>query len=164
MLLKWGYSGLRVVALALLLAQGVGCIIIPVPHSEMVLPGSRGMITPSHTAFVQLGSTTREEVLLQLGDPDYRWHDDRVIAYVSLSSNLSLLVATIRGGGVGEWPLFRFVLFEMDTAGHVVRVELKLEPPAEITYSAHASFVKELETSWPDSHATSNAGGQGGGP
>ncbi len=59
-----------------------GCIIYP-QFARVSPPGpGRGEVAREDIHALRLGSTTREEVLLFLGEPDLRRDDDRCFAYV----------------------------------------------------------------------------------
>jgi len=53
-----------------------GCVIIPTPAH-----GGKGVVSAEVVQSFILGKTTRAEVLLQLGSPNYRFDQDRFIAY-----------------------------------------------------------------------------------
>lgn len=60
-----------------------GCIVLPIPTSKHTPReyGTRGRIEQSALSFIESGVTTREDVLLRLGEPDVVWHDERFFAY-----------------------------------------------------------------------------------
>lgn len=55
-----------------------GCLVIPVDYTEY---GSRGNVTEKTAATLQPGTTTKEEILLRLGEPDWKSPEDRQIGY-----------------------------------------------------------------------------------
>src|SRR4030043_640549 len=63
-------------ALALVLQ---GCIYIPMPQHSLV--AGRGMIEPEDTHDLQVGSTTREAILLQFGEPDATLNQQKIFVY-----------------------------------------------------------------------------------
>lgn len=65
---------------AFLYSLCVGCLIIPrLEHTPVYF--SRGQIDATALEFMGLGSTSREEVLLKLGEPDAVWEDERHFLY-----------------------------------------------------------------------------------
>ena len=70
--------------LALLLFFCCGCIVVPIPtkeHQRDDLPG-RTNITPQDIAALRAGETTREAVLLNLGNPDGVFDRERTFVYL----------------------------------------------------------------------------------
>jgi hypothetical protein len=63
-------------AVGLLLLSG--CLILP---TDYYTTDSRRNLSPQVTNTVQIGSTTREEMLLALGEPDYATDDGRRLGY-----------------------------------------------------------------------------------
>lgn len=69
----------------LALSLQTGCLIWPFPTGDML--AGRGRITPQYVSSLQVGRSTREDVLLHLGEPDevvdggrtlvYRWTEVR---------------------------------------------------------------------------------------
>lgn len=69
----------RVLASLVVVGQlAQGCLIIPVPHQAA---GSRGTIGEERARFLRAGETTREEVLLTLGEPEEVLDDERFFVY-----------------------------------------------------------------------------------
>jgi len=105
-------------ALALVLQ---GCIYIPMPQHSLL--AGRGMIEPEDTHDLQVGSTTREAILLQFGEPDatlnqqkifvYRW--TRVQGYFAIGGGYSAYV-----GPIGKTTL---LMFEFDAQNLLKRFE-----------------------------------------
>jgi len=70
------WLGLVTVTAGLLLLGG--CLIIPVDYYA---PGSRRNITKQTTNLFQIGISTREDILLALGEPDFASVDGQRIGY-----------------------------------------------------------------------------------
>ncbi len=70
---SWRRAAPAVVALLL-----AGCLIIPTDYTA---PTSRHNVTADTAAKLQPGVTTKEEVLLQLGEPDVASSDERQLGY-----------------------------------------------------------------------------------
>jgi outer membrane protein assembly factor BamE (lipoprotein component of BamABCDE complex) len=109
-----------------------GCVVVPVPtgkHTPQVF-NTRGEIDAAALGFMHPGSTDKEEVLLQLGEPDGIWQDERYFLYrwVSVTGGYLICVAADPyGGGSGGLiaPLKRKrydLLIEFDDKGVVKRI------------------------------------------
>ena len=58
-----------------------GCIVVPIPHEEYAYRDasySPRVIIPADMQFIDPGVTTREQVLLHLGEPDNSWDQVRI--------------------------------------------------------------------------------------
>lgn len=76
------------------------CIVIPVP--EYGAAGSRGNITKETADRFQVGVTTKEDVMLQLGEPDYATEDGRRIGYAWTRVKGWWFVGAYYTGAAGE--------------------------------------------------------------
>jgi hypothetical protein len=129
-------------------AVPAGCVVVPVPHEEGPVAGSRRVIDEADTGGMRPGVTRREEVLLRLGEPDMRWREDRVLVYRWTTSNLLLLMAA--GGGyqaaVGaiDSPISYFLLAEFDERHTLRRFETKTAPP----FVAGDAYAERLYREW----------------
>ena len=91
-----GLATSLVAAGTLLLA---GCIIIPVNYHEF---GSRQNISERTAAHLQPGVTTKEEVFLQLGEPDHVSDDGRRLGYAWGKVRALVLVGGGYSGAIAE--------------------------------------------------------------
>jgi hypothetical protein len=103
-----------------LLATVSGCIIVPIPRSAAE-SGTRGAIGSDDLEFVRDGVTTGEDVLWELGEPDYI--DSRHLVYGWCSSRMDLYFvyaipagpyAAAVGGGRYRSQSNEYLLFELD--------------------------------------------------
>lgn len=97
-----------------------GCIYIPMPeHGDL---GTRGRLEKTTLDPILAGKTTREEVLLQLGEPDFVDGEDRIFVY-----HWSMVVGYlwVWPDIEGKIPRQHFFLIEFDDHGIVKRYELK---------------------------------------
>ncbi len=76
-----------------------GCLIIPVNYTA---PGSRGNVTTETGSSIQSGVTSREEVLLHLGEPDHVSDDGRRIGYAWTKVRALWFVGGLGGAASGE--------------------------------------------------------------
>ena len=115
---------IRVLLLICLLTPG--CLIVPtVRHSRS--DQHRWMITEESIEFIELGSTTRTQVLLKLGEPDYVWDDGARFLYYWKTTDAVFLWAVGYGysGAAGaedigwDWGLY----LRFDPAGIIQEVE-----------------------------------------
>jgi hypothetical protein len=75
-----------------------GCIIIPVDYHAT---GSRHNVTSESTNALCIGVTTREDVLLTLGEPDFVSEDSRRFGYLWTKVKAIWAVASYGGSGAG---------------------------------------------------------------
>src|SRR5687768_11344195 len=109
-----------------------GCVAAPIPHPEYRIQTSRRPITTNDTLAMRPGTTTRGDVLCVLGEPDYWWDNERVLAYQWTTSNLGIAWAAGGGyqGAAGfiDIPIHHFLLISFDAQHRVKQVEFH-EPP-----------------------------------
>jgi len=108
-----------------LLAMGAGilllggCLIIPTNYHT---PGSRHNITGQTTNLFQIGITTREEILLALGEPDFASVDGQRLGY-RWSKVEALLIVTSYGSGSGAEFVHSYLIeASFDPSNRVSRV------------------------------------------
>ncbi len=94
-----------------------GCVLLP----EHGLLAGRGKVEEADIAFLKIGVTTREDVVLRFGEPDIVLFDQQILAYywaVSVGYFYSYV-----GDGT-FWRNFLFLL-EFDDKGRLKRAEIK---------------------------------------
>ncbi len=108
----------------LILVSAWGCVIIPLP--EHGLSAGRGKIGEADIAFLKVGETSREDVVLRFGEPDAVLFDQRILAYLWAVSAGYGVVGTISGGGASGGPIRNHYLFmlEFDDEGRLRRAEM----------------------------------------
>ena len=84
------------------LSLQAGCLVWPFPTGQLL--AGRGRITPQYAATLQVGVTTREEVLLRLGEPDEVLAGGRVLVYRWTEARGFLAAAGGYGAGVVAVP------------------------------------------------------------
>jgi hypothetical protein len=120
-----GRARRRRTAAALIAAAllGPGCIVLPIPAPEHGRVAGTGEVPPE--ASFPPGETTREEVLLRLGQPAAVLCDERVLAYQWTVAHGWVLVATGYGyagaGAVFPIPKSYVAVFRFDDAGRLLR-------------------------------------------
>jgi len=101
-----------------------GCIVVPVP-TERHTPKSahtRGEIEKRSLEFLQAGSTTREEVLWEFGEPDALSEDERYFLYRWLTVAGYVYMGTYSGDAVAHMGTKRHdMVLEFDERGVLVR-------------------------------------------
>ena len=98
-----------------------GCIILPVPPYYSRALGTRGYIASETVEFIHDGSTTKEEVLLELGEPDRTWNDKKRFLYL-----WKMVVAWWISYNVGgDIPVTYLFLIEFDENDIVKRHEIR---------------------------------------
>jgi outer membrane protein assembly factor BamE (lipoprotein component of BamABCDE complex) len=116
-----------------------GCV-LPIP-SHKVLAGTP--VTEEQLAFIQLGETTKENVLARLGEPQIIWEDAHIFVYEWEVRHGILLWAVGAGysGGFGATDLrTRYVLIiQFDGTGRLQRFERAVRPPLK----SYGDFLRE---------------------
>ena len=109
-----------------------GCIVVPIPHEEYAYRDasySPRVIIPADMQFIDPGVTTREQVLLHLGEPDNSWDQDRIFFYRWEMTNAMVFWAWAIGygysgagdAGVNEVPHAHYLVVEFDRGGVMKR-------------------------------------------
>jgi hypothetical protein len=124
-----------------------GCMVIPTPEHGLL--AGRGEIKETDLEFLQIGTTTREDVLLRFGEPDWVSSDQCVLAFhwrVSKGVWLVIAAGPYGAGGVagGDIPKTYLFMLEFNPAGRLRRYD--------ISGSIWSPVEKRLQTwSAPDS-------------
>lgn len=119
---RWGNLAIPFLALASLSFHG--CVIIPTP--EHGLASGRGQITEADTGSLEVGKTTREEVLLRFGEPSASLDDEKIFIYDwSVIIGYWGAAAYVAVGG-GNFTKRYQVTLEFDERGRLERHERTL--------------------------------------
>ncbi len=114
----------------LLLVISAGCVVIPIPLPETPVAGKE--ITGEQASFITPGSTHREDVIRELGQPYAEFPDLRILAYSwDMHAGVVLWGAGgPGGGGVGGTAVYKYysLLIAFDPADRVVTFE-KIRSP-----------------------------------
>jgi outer membrane protein assembly factor BamE (lipoprotein component of BamABCDE complex) len=118
---------ISLVCLACVLICGC-CGVLPIPTAKHTPKryGTRGEIERRALLFVKAGSTTREDVLLNLGEPDLAWGDETYFAYRWITVN-GYVVAWMGDGHTADGESFPIgkarhdLVIEFDEDGRVAR-------------------------------------------
>ncbi len=105
-----GTGSYVLILLGLLLS---GCIYVPLPPS--VVDSCHQHIFEDPSSEISIGSTSRAEILLMLGEPDYSYRDDRLFVYINRQgrSGTGVLVSNVGLAGYDRFTLHRlFVTFD----------------------------------------------------
>src|SRR5215469_13361685 len=132
---RWRHTDLRRVLVGLMaasLANLAGCVILPIPvaRSSGAVATYRSNVDDQVSATLVRGSTTRRQVLLDLGEPDGRGADDRWFTYQSVSRRGGLHWAYIIGaeggggsiGSIDNWDTARRLTIRFDDRGVVSNI------------------------------------------
>ncbi len=124
----------------LILVSVPGCIIIPMPEHDLL--AGRGKIGEEDIAFLKIGETSREDVVLRFGEPDVILFDQRILAY---SWAVSVGYAAVFAPGGGGAPLGKHYLFmlEFDDEGKLRRGEIN---SSWLSQNLHKQAMKWFET------------------
>jgi len=84
-----------------------GCIIIPIPipHPSANY-ANRAPIEEESLGFLKVGSTKKEEVVLNLGPPNYTRDNERDFIYQWYTESALILIVGTIGGGYGEKKIY----------------------------------------------------------
>jgi len=107
-----------------------GCIIIPIPIPEHTADYSRAPIGEESLGFLKVGSTKKEEVVLNLGPPNYTRDNERNFIYRwNTKSEIVWVGGMIGGGGTRTVTTYYTyqLLIEFDDIGIVKSLERKEE-------------------------------------
>ncbi|MCG3134799.1 MAG: hypothetical protein HMLKMBBP_02180 [Planctomycetes bacterium] len=144
---------LAAAALSAALSAGLGaCVAVPYPREPEILPSRLaphvGADRDVAGAFT-VGSTTREEVLLRIGEPDRTKDGGRVLLWLGRELRMGLAYAVLVPGlGAGVLPdertpgAFVALALAFDDRGVLVRRAEPREPRVSVTSGA---FFDELE-------------------
>ncbi|MCI0748640.1 MAG: hypothetical protein L0Y58_24795 [Verrucomicrobia subdivision 3 bacterium] len=94
----WSWAGASAVLASCLVS---GCVIVPVPVNHHTA-ASRTNVQTDDILWLVPGQTTREEVLLRLGEPDAVTEDDLSMSYRWEKIRLGLFAAVFAGYGGGS--------------------------------------------------------------
>jgi hypothetical protein len=119
------------------------CIITPtVPHTPFGTE-HRGEVGEGDFLALAMGSTTREDVLLLLGEPDLRRDDDRIFAFVWDEAWLFFAAAGMGGGGVaGEATRHLALMVSFDESGRLARKEVLKQPQTGLDKDWYSQLEK----------------------
>jgi outer membrane protein assembly factor BamE (lipoprotein component of BamABCDE complex) len=105
----------------IVLATFPGCVIIPTPEHDLL--AGRGEIDESDIAFLEVGKTTREDVLLRFGEPDMVLDEECILAYYWMVSHGYWFVGGYYSGTGGVIPKNYVFMLEFDEEGRLKRFE-----------------------------------------
>ena len=103
-----------------------GCLVIPVDQATV---GSRDKISEDTIAAFQVGVTTRKDVVLRLGEPDYVTEDERQLQYFwSRIYMIWAVVGQTGNGAVGDVGKKYTLLVTFSPEGLLQQTELVKAP------------------------------------
>jgi len=98
-----------------------GCVVLPVDYHAS---GSRMNVNQATESHLQPGVSTKEDVLLLLGEPDFCSEDGQTIGYSWTKVGVLWIVGTRYGGGEGEIGKNYVLEIVFDASNRVARTEL----------------------------------------
>lgn len=123
-----GFFGILV---AMILCLSTGCLIIPVDYHDR---GVRHNINTQTRDTLQSGVTTKEEVFLTLGEPDFASEDGQRLGYAWTKVKALIIWASYGGSGGGEEVKRSYVLdVSFDASNRVSEVRLLKEWGSQVT-------------------------------
>jgi outer membrane protein assembly factor BamE (lipoprotein component of BamABCDE complex) len=126
------------IVLAAILACVVlaGCLVVPVDYHAT---GSRHNITMEATNVLRVGVTTREEVLLTLGEPDFVSEDGQRFGYLWTKVKAIWAVASYGPGAGGEFTRSYLIETSLDRSNRVSDVRLQQKWGESVTGTPDAA-------------------------
>jgi len=112
----------RILFPLLLMLFSSACIVIPTPEHRI---GGRVPCDDEKTTFIVKETTTKEEVLLKLGEPDLVLNRERIFVYRWEMVAAYFFVGGYGGGTGGPIPRHHFLIIEFDDKNRVSRHELR---------------------------------------
>jgi hypothetical protein len=103
------------------------CIAVPIPVDH-----TRGRAVGPKTP-IEIGITTREEIVARAGQPDAIWEDERVFAYSWEHAKQLVIVVWLRGENEHYAYDEEMLLIQFDAPGRVARAE-RVERPGSMSY------------------------------
>lgn len=130
------------ILLAAVLSGTQGCVVIPTPKVGHH-PASRENVNDQTPERIRVGVTTREEILLMLGEADYVSPDEEVLSYGwnKLAAVLFFMVPPYSGGGGPIAGRSRFLIISFDKSGVVQTCQLRDLSPFSSTMARHAALT-----------------------
>ena len=115
---------------ALVLSLQTGCLVWPFPTGDLL--AGRGRITPQYASSLRAGASTREDVLLHLGEPDEVLEGGRVLIYRWTETRGFFAVAGSYGGSVvAPFPGHRALRLEFGPDARLVRLAFERGAPGK---------------------------------
>lgn len=133
---------------AFLLLIAASCIL---PSPEMRHPGSRGKNIIERAGFINAGVTSKEEILLQLGEPDAVGSDETKFLYWVAMEKGIWAIGGGYGGSVAQGPLtldVYLLTIEFDMKNIVARYELKTKTSHFAARWGAVPLVAEETKNW----------------
>lgn len=113
---------MRIVFFFLLMLFSSACIVIPTPEHRL---GGRVPCDEEKTAFLVKDTTSKEEVLLKLGEPDLVLSRERIFVYRWEMVAAYFAVGAYGGGAVGPIQRTHFLIIEFNDKNIVSRHEVR---------------------------------------
>lgn len=98
-----------------------GCVVIPVDYYQA---GSRQNLTPRTLQQIQVGNTTKTEVLLTLGEPDFVSESEDRLGYAWSKVKALVFVGGYGAAAMGEAARNYVLVIAFDESGRAVEVDL----------------------------------------
>lgn len=121
----------RLVLGALVLSSQIGCLIWPFPTGHLL--AGRGRISPHYAESLKVGQSTREDVLLHLGEPDEVLEGGKVFIYRWTEARGFFAMAASGSGVAIPFPGHRALRLEFDADARLVRQDFERGVPEATT-------------------------------
>jgi len=115
------------------------CIYIPTPQHSLL--SGRGMIENEDTQEIQIGKTTREDILLQFGEPDVTINRQTIFVYRWTRTHGYLIFGAGYSGDIAPVGKTTLLMFEFNPQNLLKRFEFIPEGIFNTTMEAAMQWV-----------------------
>lgn len=102
---------------AMALLGSMGCLIWPFPTGGLI--SGRGRITPQYAEPLTIGQSTREEVVLRLGEPDEALESGTIFLYRWTEVRGFIVLGGYGSAVAAPFPGHRYLRLEFDGTGRL---------------------------------------------
>lgn len=107
-----------------------GCLIIPMDYYQA---GSRANVRRETSEKLRVGATSKEEMLLALGEPDFASEDGRRLGYAWTKVKAVWVIVGGSGGASGEIARSYVLEVSFDAGNHISRLRMLKQWGSEVT-------------------------------
>jgi hypothetical protein len=113
--------------------MGAGCFVLPIPTGERILDGTP--VKEDQSKLLEIGVTSKDDVISYLGDPTFIWKEARLFAYDWETSSWVLLVAIgSNRDGVADMSNKYVLLIQFDEQDRICRFQKVKRPDKNDRY------------------------------
>jgi hypothetical protein len=109
-----------------------GCIILPIPTGERILDGTP--VKENQSILLEIGVTSKDDVISYLGDPTFIWKEARLFAYDWETSSWFLIVFIGKELGGADISDKYVLLIQFDEQDRICRFQKVKRPDKNDRY------------------------------